>query len=140
MAKNGAGVSFGGTGLASVADLACEAMTLPAAVSARGIPRGIPREVPQAFATDTPACDAGDVGDSGTAAGADSSADAGADVGADVGAAARADSLSPSLTAALVLRFLGRVSSTADGREGRASDCVSGTARVRAGRENLGSK
>ena len=43
----------------------------------------------------------------------------------------------PSLTAADVLRFLGRVSSTG---VGRASCCVSGTARVRAGRENVGSK
>lgn len=129
MAKNGAGVSFGGTGLASIADWACEAVTVPAAVPARGIPR----EVPQAFATDTPACGAGDAGDAGTEAGADSCADAGADVGAD----ARVDSVSPSLTAELVLRFLGRVSSTADGR---TSGCVSGTARVRAGRENVGSK
>ena len=123
MAKNGAGVSFWGTDLASAADWACEAMTVPAVVPARGIPR----EVPQAFATDTPACDAG------TVAGADPCADAGADVGAE----ARADSESPSLTAKLVLRFLGRVSSTG---VGLASEGVSRTARVRAGRENVGSK
>lgn len=132
MAKNGAGVSFGGTGVASAADWACEAMTVPAAVAARGIPRGIPGEVPQAFAAASPASDAGDAGDAGNAE-ADSCADAGADVGAD----ARADSESPSLTAALVLRFLGRVSSTGDGL---ASEGVSRTARVRAGRENVGSK
>lgn len=136
MAKNGAGVSFGGTGLASVADWDCEAMTVPAAVPARGFPRGMP----QILATAPPACDAGDAGDAGTEAGADSCAGAGADVGADVVATARADSESPSLTAEPVLRFLGRVSSTGDGREGRASVCVSGTARVRAGRENVGSK
>lgn len=129
MAKNGAGVSFWGTDLASAADWACEAMTVPAAVPARGIPR----EVPQAFATDTPACNAGDAGDAGTVARADPCADAGADVGAE----ARADSESPSLTAKLVLRFLGRVSSTGDGL---ASEDVSRTARVRAGRENVGSK
>ena len=133
MAKNGAGVSFGGTGLASAADWACEAVTVPAAVPARGIPR----EVPQAFATDTPACGAGDAGDAGTEAGADPWADTGADVGADAGADARVDSVSPSLTAELVLRFLGRVSSTGVGRD---SCCVSGTSRVRAGRENVGSK
>lgn len=43
----------------------------------------------------------------------------------------------PPLTAAGVLRFLGRVSSTGDGL---ASEGVSRTARVRAGRENVGSK
>lgn len=43
----------------------------------------------------------------------------------------------PPLTAASVRRFLGRVSSTGDGL---ASEGVSRTARVRAGRENVGSK